>query len=85
MVTGSEATLSVSKISCSQDGVYEYGCVLGCCAVWSDRSLPTFQRFLQEAAGTSTASVELPPGYRLRNNPEHSHLHFLLGIVACRV
>jgi hypothetical protein len=33
------------EISGPHSGVYEDGCLLGCCAVYFDR-LPTFQRYL---------------------------------------
>jgi hypothetical protein len=42
--------------------IHEDGCLLGCCAVSSGRSLRTFRRCL------------LPPSSGL-NNPEDSHLH----------
>jgi hypothetical protein len=35
------------EISGSHSSEYEDGCLLGCCTVWSDRSLLMFQRCLQ--------------------------------------
>jgi hypothetical protein len=41
-----------SRISGSHGGEYEDGCLLGCCAVQSGRSLPTFQRcMLTQSSG----------------------------------
>jgi hypothetical protein len=36
----------VSWIWSSHGGEYEGGCLLGCSAVWTGRSLPTFRKFL---------------------------------------
>jgi hypothetical protein len=36
----------IGEISGPHSGVYEDDCLLGCCSVWSGRSLPTFQRCL---------------------------------------
>jgi hypothetical protein len=63
---------AVCDISGFHGGEYEDGCLLGCCTLWTGRSLPTFQRCL------------LPPSSRLsvnvcqttkRNNPEENHFH----------
>jgi hypothetical protein len=48
-----ERTNRSSEISGSHGGEHEDGCLLGCCAVQSGRSLQTFQRYL------------LPPSSRL--------------------
>jgi hypothetical protein len=37
-------SIVLSDISGSHGGEYEDDCLLGCCAVWSGRSLLTFQR-----------------------------------------
>jgi hypothetical protein len=58
------------------------GCLLGCCVVYSDRSVPTFQRcvllamiaLMMEAGNTSETSVFFYQTTR-RNNPGDSHLH----------
>jgi hypothetical protein len=67
------------EISDSCGGGYEDDWLLGCCAVLSGRSLPTFQRsllpaLLMEAASTSETSVNFYQTTR-RNNPEDGHLH----------
>jgi hypothetical protein len=80
------------EISGSHGDWYEYGCLLGCCTVWSDRILPTFQRCLLsplsglwvlialilEAASTSETSVNFYQTTR-RSNPEDSHLHLQMS------
>jgi hypothetical protein len=42
----SNALKRSGETSGSHGDVYEDGCLLGCCAVYSGRSLPTFQRCL---------------------------------------
>jgi hypothetical protein len=57
-----------SEISGSQGSEYEDGCLLDCCAMYSDRSLPTFQRCL------------LPPssGHAVNQKTKHGdHMNFL--------
>jgi hypothetical protein len=60
-------------------GDYEDGCLLGCSAVWTGRSLPKFQRcvliaLMTEAASICYTSVNFCWTTR-RNNPEDSHLN----------
>jgi hypothetical protein len=52
-----------SEISGSHSDEYEDGCLPGCCAVWSSRNLPTFQRCLLPSSGRSSP------------NPEDIHRH----------
>jgi hypothetical protein len=71
------------KTSGSHAGEYEDECLLGCCAVLSGRSLPTFQRCLlplslglitlMEAASISETLVNFYQATR-RNNPQDSHI-----------
>jgi hypothetical protein len=65
-----------SEISGSHSGEYKDGCLLGCCAVWSGRSLPTFQRcLLPPSSGREWGSKHLwNDGKLLPDNPEDSHL-----------
>jgi hypothetical protein len=42
----SESLLSTCESTRRQNSEQEDGCILGCCAVQSGRSLPTFQRYL---------------------------------------
>jgi hypothetical protein len=75
-------SIVLGDISDSHDGEYEDHCLLGCCAVYSGRSLSTFQRYLlppssgrltalmMEAASTSEASVNFYRHTTRRNIPD---------------
>jgi hypothetical protein len=75
-----ETVQDLADVSGSYGSDYEDDCILGCCAMWSGRSLPTFQRCL------------LPPSSsdRRRNIPEDSLFiqelvknplqHFMFGL-----
>jgi hypothetical protein len=73
----------IGETSDSHGGRYEDDCLLGCCAIQSDRSLQTFQRCLlltssgrslvMEAVSTSETSVNFYHTTQL-NIPEDNHL-----------
>lgn len=48
-------------------------CLLRCCALWSSRSLPTFQALMMKAVGTSESTVSVCRTAR-GSRPQGSHL-----------
>jgi hypothetical protein len=69
-----------SEISGSQGGEYEDGCLMGCCAVKSGRSLPTFQRCLMPPS--SGRWWRLPSIYGLCAKT-HKNKHYLKTCQQC--
>jgi hypothetical protein len=58
MNKNTEPVFLLGEISGSHGGEHEDGCLLGCCAMQSGRSLPTFQRcLLPPSSGYSTLSL----------------------------
>jgi hypothetical protein len=52
-----EQVHEVGEISGSHGGKYEDDCLLGCCAMQSDRSLPMFQRCMTMCHPTSAITT----------------------------
>jgi hypothetical protein len=75
IVSAASPLVGLCKISGSHGDEYEDGCLLGCCFVYSGKSLLTFQLRapMNEAAGTSETSVNIYQTTRL-NIPEDSYL-----------